>query len=126
MTNLQQQRHDHLAEIRKSYWRQYETPQEHEDRADGAEREASRLFAIVTKGQEAAYIGRLRELAGLSSPLANRAREAACAAWYASTKDAWRLYLITVEEYMRDGDLSESTQDAWNALPDFVDLREVA
>jgi hypothetical protein len=125
MTNLQQH-HDRLATIRKSHWREFETSLEHEQRVEAAEETAGRYFDHATAGQKAIYVRAIQDLSGLHAPRYDRAREAANAAWYASTSEARKLFEATLEELMRDGEVSEETSALWDALPDFVDLREVA
>ena len=125
MTNLQQH-HDRLAFIRRDHWRQFESSFEHEERADAAELTAGCYFDQATTGQKAAYVRALANLGGLYAPCHNRARDRAKAVWYASTADARKLFEISFEELMATGEIAEATLEAWDALPDFVDLREVA
>jgi hypothetical protein len=125
MTNLHQH-HDRLAFIRRDHWHQFESPSEHDERADAAEDAATRFFDMATAGQRGAYRAAVEGLAGWNTPFDNRAREAALARWYASTAEARKLFEIAFEDLMRDSEVSEVTAALWNALPDFVDLREVA
>ena len=125
MSNLQQHQ-DRLDYIAKDYWRQYEHPVDHAWRVEAAEAEAGSFFAIATKGQKAVYDATMSDLRGLYAPKYDRAREAAKAVWEASTTGARALYEISFEEILRDGELSEATAALWEALPDFVDLRECA
>jgi hypothetical protein len=125
MTNLQ--RHSSRFEaIRKGHWRLYETPIEHEIRADAAEATAGWYFDQSTTAQKAAYLRALADLTGLQTPRAERAREVAKAVWFASTAQARVLSETTFEDLMRDGEVSEETSVLWDTLPAHFEFAEVA
>ncbi len=105
-----------LDSIRKSHWRQHETDRDHEDRADAAEASALWYFDQATKGHKAAYNAAMAGLSGLYAPRHNRAREAAKAAWYASTANARDLFADTFEQIMATGEVPESMSARWDAL----------
>lgn len=125
MTDLQHH-HDRLAYIAKDHWRQYEHPADHAERVAAAEAEAGRYFAAATAGQKAVYDATLATWRYIDAPKYDRAREAAQRVWEASTADARKLFEISFDEILRTGELSEETGALWDALPDFVDLRECA
>ena len=125
MTSLQRQG-SRFDDIRKGYWRQHETPAEHEGRVDAAEATAGWYFDQSTTAQKAAYLRALADLTGLHTARAERAREAAKAVWFASTVGARALFETTFEDLMRDGEVSEETSALWDALPAHVELAEAA
>ena len=125
MTSLQ--RHgSRFDNICKGYWRQYETPVEHQIRADAAETTAGWYFDQATTAQKAAYLRTVADLTGLQTPRAERAREVAKTVWFASTAGARDLFETTFEDLMRDGEVSEETSVLWDSLPAHIEFAEVA
>lgn len=104
------------ADYAANHWRQFESADEHAERVERAEQAAGWYFNEATKPQKAAYTRAMEDLRGLSGPRYDRAREAAEAAWYASTKDAADLLNRTCDEIMRDGEMSESLGAEWDRL----------
>ncbi|WP_024516792.1 hypothetical protein [Bradyrhizobium sp. Tv2a-2] len=117
MTHLDIQAHyDRIAHISRDHWRQYESYEEHAARVVSAKNEAAWYFDHATALQAAAYVRAMHDLQGLSAPVYDRAREAANRDWYASTAEARKLYERTFEDFMRDGEIQESTSELWEAL----------
>jgi hypothetical protein len=114
MTN--QDINDKFQQIAKSHWREYETFSEHADRVHAAERECGSWFDAATKPQRAAYVEAISAWYGDWSPRANRIRDAARAAFYASTVEASELCLKTFAAVMVDGEVPESLMDEWDDL----------
>jgi len=108
--------HDRLAYVRRDHWRQYETSQEHEERADRCEITAGRWFVLATRDQQARFDAAMDGMAHSGSPSDNRRRDHAVARWVASTADARALCLQTFEDLMRDGEVSQETSRAWDVL----------
>lgn len=104
------------AEYALNHWRQYESADEHAERVQSAEQRAGWYFDQATKPQKAAYTLAMDDLRGLSGPRYDRAREAARAAWHASTKDAADLFVRTADEIMKDGEMSEALSAEWDRL----------
>ncbi|WP_315792331.1 MULTISPECIES: hypothetical protein [unclassified Bradyrhizobium] len=88
-----------------------------QDRTDAALRNAVWYFDQATKGQKQAYLRAINQLADNYSPHANRVRDAALAAWNASTAAAAKLYDETFDEIIRTGAVSAETTARWSALP---------
>jgi hypothetical protein len=101
-----------IAQIRKISWVR-------EDLADAALQNAVWYFDASTKGQKAAFQRAIAPVHGDYSPRANRIRDAARAAWDASTALAAKLYDQTFDEIMRTGEVSSETVARWSALPAF-------
>lgn len=98
------------------YRRDDESPSEYADRVERCEARAGWYFADATKAQKATYDRAMSDLRGLSAPRYDRAREAARAAFTASTKAASELCDLTLTELLTDGEVSEETNARWDAL----------
>lgn len=107
---------ERMAHIAKDHWRQHESYADHAERVARCTEAATWYFNAATKPQREAYRRAMEDLRGLYSPKAHRAREAAEAAWYASTERARELLERTFEDFMRDGEIAESTSDLWDEL----------
>jgi len=105
-----------LARIRRSHWFRHETDAEHEARVEAAEATAGWYFRQATEPQREAYRRSLADLMGMTAPRDERAREAALAAYEASTAAAGNLMLDTIDELLRTGEISEELSDRWEAL----------
>ncbi len=101
---------------RKDHWRQYEHPQDHAERVERAEAQAARWFDAATARQKAVWDRAMADLKGLDAPRYERAREAARAEWYRSTKEAADLMEVTAAEIMRDGEVLPEIADLWDQL----------
>ncbi|WP_454618351.1 hypothetical protein [Bradyrhizobium cenepequi] len=112
---------DDPADYALNHWRRFETPQEHAERVEAAEREAGRYFTAATAPQLQAYHDTMEFLRPYRGPVWDRRRAAAQAKWDQSTAGARELFNITADEIMRDGEVSEATSLAWDVL---IDLAE--
>ncbi|MGX1353395.1 hypothetical protein AB7M49_007016 [Bradyrhizobium elkanii] len=106
------------ADYARSHWRQFESPEEHAERVEAAERDAGWYFAQATKAQRQTYTDTMAFLRGFSGPIWERRRAAAQATWEQTTAGAAALFNITADEIMRDGEMSEATRLAWDVLID--------
>jgi|SRR5579863_5101612 len=77
---------------------------------------AGRYFAEATKAQTATFHRAMSDLRGLQGPRYDRAREAAKAAFEASTAQASELCDETIRELMLTGEISESLSYRWDEL----------
>ena len=114
MTN--QDINDRWDFIANSSWRDFETNCEHDARVESAGREAGSWFAAATKPQKALHDETVAVWRGDWSPRANRFRDAARAAFYASTVEASELCLRTFKAVLDDGEVPESLMDEWDDL----------
>ena len=103
-------------EIAARFYREDESVFDNEARVERAGIEAGWWFDAVTKPQAKAYSEAISVWAGDYSPRANRARDAAKAAFYASTVEARALCLRAYEDFLRDGEVGEETADAFESL----------
>jgi hypothetical protein len=99
-----------------TFRRDDESPFEYAERVERCEAVAGRWFADATKPQTAAYNRAMADLRGLSAPRYDRAREAAKAAFTASTKAASKLCDLTLAELMTAGEVSEELSYRWDEL----------
>lgn len=95
-------------------------------RFERCEETAGWYFANATKTQAAAFHRAMADLKGLSAPRYDRARDAAKAAFEASTKAASELCEETVRELMQTGDVSEALSYRWDELDVATAMMEVA
>lgn len=106
-------RFDHIA---REYSHKFETRADWEAAVARAYSESGDWFAYATKPQKAAHTAALADLYGDHFPRANRARDAAKAAFYASTDDAAQLCLLAFEDHLRDGEIHPDTAEAFELL----------
>ena len=103
--------------IAKSHWRKYETDSEHAERVEDCLKEARKSFDAATKPQLAAH---RQEMADISpykgSPKWDRLKSEADHQWDETTVQARELFLLSFEDLLRDGEISEETNNAWDAL----------
>jgi hypothetical protein len=104
-----------------NFRRDDESPSEYADRVERAETCAGRCFADATKAQAAIYQRAMADLRGLIAPRYDRARQAAKAAFKASTTAASELSEETLRELLTDGEVSEALNNRWDllALPSY-------
>lgn len=107
---------ERMAHIAKDHWRSDETYSDQAERVTQCTEAATWYFNSATKPQREAYRRAMEDLRGLYAPKYTRMREAAEAAWYASTERARELLERTFEDFMRDGECSEATSDLWDEL----------
>jgi hypothetical protein len=100
----------------KDHWIKFESDAEHAERVERCEEEAGRYFTWATEPQRAAYDGAMAALGGLTGPAYERGRDAAKQAWRRSTAEAADLFVITCDELMRSGEVSEALGAEWDAL----------
>ncbi len=81
-----------------------------------AEEEASTHFNRAVAPQKAEYDATMRGLLGMVGPRWDRARDAAKAKWAEDTAAARALFDVTVQEILSEGEMSEATDAAWDAL----------
>ncbi|NPU23989.1 hypothetical protein [Bradyrhizobium denitrificans] len=116
-----------MLNIRKGYWRRFETAFEHHDRAESCEASAYRYFKGATKGQMQTYQDAIARINQMPDGLAKRrALHAAQLRWHETTAEARALFADTFEELMRDGEVSEKMVERWDALPVFIVPAEAA
>jgi hypothetical protein len=93
-----------------------ESPSEYAERVERMEQAAAWYFNNATKPQKGAHTQAINDLRGLFGPKYERAREAASAAWKASTAEAAALYEETFAELMTAGEVSEALSYKWDEL----------
>lgn len=104
-------------QIAKSYWRKYESDDEHADRVERATTEANFGYAKAIAGPLAAYRQTMKDIAPYKgAPKWDRLKAAADSVYRKTTADAFNLFLRSFEEIMRDGEESEETSALWDAL----------
>lgn len=85
-------------------------------RSEDAERTAFGYFADATKPQKATFDATMKVLIGCTGPRWDRARTEAKAKYARTTQQARALYDLTLDEILRDGEVSEATEASWSAL----------
>ncbi|WP_316196314.1 MULTISPECIES: hypothetical protein [unclassified Bradyrhizobium] len=110
-----------VAEMSGSYYSanpHYASPDHSDDREHVArcEENAVWFFNQATKAQKAAYDQAMADTRWLRGPRYDRARAAAERTWRESTAAARALYEETLQDLIRDGEVSEETAEKWDAL----------
>lgn len=100
----------------KNYWRKFESDIEHQERVQNAEDAAAELFRSACAAQLKERDDALAFWWGDQTAVANRKRDQIRAQFKADTQEASDLFLVTCNEIMRDGEMSEATSLAWDAL----------
>jgi len=100
----------------KNYWRKFESDIEHQERVEHAEEEATWSYRRAVAPQMKERDDALAFLWGDQTTVANRRRDAIRAKFKADTQEAHDLFIVTCNELMRDGEVSEQTSLAWDAL----------
>lgn len=100
----------------KNYWRKFESDIEHQERVERAEEEATWSYRRAVAPQMKERDDALAFLWGDQTAVANRRRDAIRAKFKADTQKAHDLFIVTCNELMRDGEVSEQTSLAWDAL----------
>lgn len=104
-------------QIAKSYWRKYESNDEHADRVERATTEANFGYYRAVAAPLAAYRQTMKDIAPYKgAPKWDRLKSAAERIYREATADAFNLFLRSFEEIMRDGEESEETGALWDAL----------
>lgn len=86
------------------------------EKYERCEEKAGALFAAATVAQTTLFHLVLRDLRGLSAPRYDRARAAAEAEFKRTTAAASELCEQSMQELMRDGEVSQETYEKWDAL----------
>lgn len=108
---------DRYEQIAKSHWRQFESDSEHEERVEAARNEALWFFDQATKDQLATYRETMAEIAAYKgAPMWDRKKAEADRIWKETTAAARELFLQTLDDLMRCGELGEATIEAWDGL----------
>lgn len=89
---------------------------EEASRVEAAENEASFHFNRATAKAQAEYEATSRDLLGMKGPKWDKARDAAREKFKAETAEAKALLEHTIQEILNDGEMSEATDAAWDAL----------
>lgn len=113
-------------EIAGRYYRHDESASDNADRVERAGVESGKWFEATTEPQRDTYQAIISNLAGNYSPRAERIREAARGFFYASTAEARVLCLRAFEDFLRDGEVSEATAEAFDALSAAQQVAEAA
>ncbi|WP_315729013.1 hypothetical protein [Bradyrhizobium sp. SZCCHNS2015] len=89
---------------------------EDRERLERCEESAAWFFNDATKAQKVAYDQAMADLRFLTGPRYDRARAEADRSWREGTADARALYEETLQDLLRDGEVSEETAEKWDAL----------
>jgi len=100
----------------KNYWRKFESDIEHQERVERAEEEATWSYRRAVAPQMKERDDALAFLWGDQTAVANHRRDVIRAKFKADTQEAHDLFIVTCNELMRDGEVSEQTSLAWDAL----------